>query len=398
MLSPRRIVHYYFGLKMRGCVARQHPMMAPSLLRSINTTRVVEIDPLLDGRWDEFVESHPRATVHHLGAWATILASCYRYGPRYIALEVDGGLAGVLPLVSSGLRLSGSRLSSLPTAKAAGPLALSAQHERTLLTAALEIKRREGLSSMTVRSQSSGLEGGGSAQIEDVSSTQVLELNCSPEELLDGYKRASVNLYRNILKSKKSGLVVEETKSDRELREWYRLYLLTIRRHRTLPRRLKQLREARARLGAHWRLVTVKKDGAVIAGGVFHDIAGTVELMYNASDPGTLSLRPNHALYWHMITDSITRERVGFDFGVSNHETLERFKRQWGTTQHGVYVYGDPGTGEEGQSDPALAQSARALSGRTRLAARAKSLAGDALAMFPLTVNRAIGSVAYRIM
>jgi hypothetical protein len=305
---------------------------------------------------------------------------------------------GVLPLVSSGLRLSGSRLSSLPTSKAAGPLALGVEHERTLLTAALEIKQRERLSSLTVRSQSAGLESSGGAQIEDVSSTQVLELSLSPEGLLDSYKQTSMNLYRNIRKAKKSGLVVEETESDRELREWYRLYLLTIRRHRTLPRRLRQLREARARLGAHWRLVTVKKDGAVIAGGVFHDIAGTVELMYNASDPEALSLRPNHALYWHMITDSITRGRVGFDFGVSNHETLERFKRQWGTTPHGVYVYGDRGTSEEGQSDSVSTQSAGADSGKTRLAARTKSLAGDVLAVSPLTVNRAIGSVAYRIV
>jgi Acetyltransferase (GNAT) domain len=336
--------------------------------------------------------------VHHLGAWAAILASCYRYRPRYIALEVDGGLVGVLPLVSSGLRLSGSRLSSLPTSKAAGPLALSAEHERALLTAALEIKRQEGLSSMTVRSQSAGLESGGGVQIDDVSSTQVLELDCSPEALLDGYKQTSVNVYRNIRKAKKSGLVVGETESDRELREWYRLYLLTIRRHRTLPRRLRQLREARVRLGDHWRLVTVKRDGAVIAGGVFHDIAGTVELMYNASDPGTLSLRPNHALYWHVITDSIARGRVGLDFGVSNHDTLVQFKQQWGTTPHGVYVYGDPGTSEEGQSDSVSTPSAGTPSGKTRLAARMKSLAGDAIAVSPLTINRAIGSVAYRIV
>lgn len=341
-------------------------MTAPSPLRSIHTARVVEIDPLLDGRWDEFVGGHPRATVHHLGAWAGILASCYRYRPRYIALEANDALVGVLPLVSSGPRLSGSRLSSLPTAKAAGPLAASAEQERALLAAALEIKRREGLSSMMVRSQSPGLEGGG-AQVEHVSSTQVLELGRRSEELLDSYKRTSTNLYRSIRKAQKSGLVVGETESDRELREWYRLYLLTIRRHRTLPRRLKQLQEAKARLGARWRLVTVKKDGAVIAGGVFHDIAGTVELMYNASDPSSLSLRPNHALYWHVVTDSISRSRVALDFGTSNHETLERFKQQWGTTPQGVYVYGASGTSEESASDSASTPRAAARGGRMRL-------------------------------
>ena len=272
--------------------------------------RVVEIDPLSDDRWDRYVASHPRASVHHLGAWARILASCYGFKPRYTALEVNNVLVGVLPLVSSGRRLSGSRVSSLPTAKAAGPLADSPGQESALLAAALELRQREGLASMLVRSQSPGLEGNG-VQVAGVSETRVLALGDSAERLLESYKKESTNLYRNIRKAQKLGLVVGEAESDRELREWYRLYLLTIRRHRNLPRSLTQLREARRRLGDHWRLVTVKKDGAVIAGGVFHDIAGTVELMYNASDPDALPLRPNHALYWHVITDGIDRRPGG---------------------------------------------------------------------------------------
>ncbi len=382
-----------------GCVdvSRAGSMVAPNPLRPISSARIAEIDPLRDGRWDRFVENHPHATGHHLGAWAAILSSCYGYQPRYIALEADDGLVGVLPIVSSGRRLSGSRLSSLPTAKAAGPLATSSEHERALLTAAIEIKRREGLSSLMVRSQTPGLEGGG-AQIDNVSSTQVLALDRNAEELLDGYKRTSTNLYRSIRKSQKSGVVVIETSSNQDLKDWYRLYLLTIRRLRALPRRLKQLQEAKSRLGTRWRLVVVKNDGAVIAGGIFHDIAGTVELIYNASDPDSLSLRPNHALYWHMITDSIHRERIGFDFGVSNHESLERFKQQWGTTPRNVYDYKDVATGEQAMSDSASASTPGTPGGKARLAARAKSLAGDTLAASPLAISRAVGSLAYRFV
>lgn len=248
-----------------------------------------------------------------------------------------------------------------------------------------------------VRSQTPGLEGGG-ARIDNMSSTQVLELDRDAEELLDGYKRTSTNLYRSIRKSQKSGVVVIETTSDHDLKDWYRLYLLTIRRLRALPRRLKQLQEAKSRLGARWRLVVVKNDGAVIAGGIFHDIAGTVELIYNASDPDSLSLRPNHALYWHMITDSIHRGRIGFDFGVSNHESLERFKQQWGTIPRGVYDYKDLGASAQHPSDSASAQKAGTFGGKARLAAQAKSLAGDTLAASPLAVSRAVGSLAYRIV
>lgn len=356
--------------------------------------RVVEVDPLVDRRWDEFVLQHPRASAHHLGAWAAILRACYGYRPRYIALVQDGGLRGVLPLVSSGRRLSGSRLSSLPTAKAAGPLAESPEQEVTLMAAARAIKQREGLGSVLVRSHVA-LDSG-PLRIHSVTATQLLKLDRPPERLMESYKETSKNLYRSIRKAHKSGLTVQETRSDRDLRDWYRLYLLTIRRHRNLPRRLRQLEEAKARLGPAWRLVTVKKDGAVIAGGVFHDIAGTVELVYNASDHGALALRPNHALYWHMITDSSERGRTAFDFGVSAHETLERFKAQWGTVAQNVYFYNDSAAGSDTPtgSAPVPSQPSR----RGEWTARARQLAGDVLEASPPTVTRALGAVAYRLI
>jgi CelD/BcsL family acetyltransferase involved in cellulose biosynthesis len=402
--------------------------------------RVVDVDPLQDNRWDGFVEAHPRGSGHHLGAWAAILRSCYGYRPRYMALEAGGRLQGVLPLVNSGRRLSGSRLSSLPTAKAAGPLAHSEEHELALLAAARERRRREGLSSLLVRSQTAGLDAAG-ASISAVQDTQVLQLDRTPEQLLDLYAQTNKNLSRSIRKAERSGLSVTEAGTDRELREWYRLYLLTIRRHRNLPRRLRQLREARERLGHRWRLIVVKKDGAVVAGGVFHDVAGTIELIYNASDRDSLSLRPNHALYWHVINDSIQRGRRAFDFGVSNHASLAEFKAQWGAQPRAVYLYTDAGPGgadagpggadaRPGATDPgpgarpaahapaggpaepaaphAPGERAESPAGepagrqgaasRPPLRARAKDLAGSVLESTPPQLTRALGAIGYRLV
>ncbi|HWX52042.1 MAG TPA: hypothetical protein VNY34_02040, partial [Solirubrobacteraceae bacterium] len=191
------------------------------------------IDPVADGRWDAFVHAHPRATSHHLGAWASILGSCYGYRPKYIALESDQRLTGVLPLVGSGRRLTGSRLSSLPTARAAGPLGASPDDERALLTAAAEIRRRERIGSLTVRSEAQGLQVDG-MRIASTDVSHVLELGPSDEELLESYKHTSQNLYRSIRKAEKSDLIVEESRAERDLRVWYRLYVKTIRKHHNL--------------------------------------------------------------------------------------------------------------------------------------------------------------------
>lgn len=79
-----------------------------------NGTTVIAIDPLVDPRWDAFVESHPSATVYHLAAWARIFEESYRYRPRYLALEdTSGELSAVMPMVSR-RTIRGPALRSLP--------------------------------------------------------------------------------------------------------------------------------------------------------------------------------------------------------------------------------------------------------------------------------------------
>ena len=61
------------------------------------------------------------ATVYQLGAWAEILAGAYRFEPRYLALEDEGGaLRGVMPLLHKKGLVSDARVRSLPVFPAGG--------------------------------------------------------------------------------------------------------------------------------------------------------------------------------------------------------------------------------------------------------------------------------------
>jgi len=356
--------------------------------------RVAEVDPLSDERWDRFVLAQPSACGHHLAGWAEILRVCYGFRPMYLALEDAGAITGVLPLVHSGRRISGSRLSSLPTAKAAGPLALGAEAERELLRFAAEIAGREPASALTVRSEHAGLEGG-PIGIGGGDLTYRLAPR-EEDELLDHYRRTSKNLYRSIRKSDKAGLSIGDTRSAAELRDWYRLYLATIRSHRNFPRRLRQFQASMSLLGSAWRLVVVKKQGRVIAGGVFHDIGETVEMAYNASDAAYLSERPNHALYWRVLRDAAQRGQ-GFDFGLAPSESLRSFKEQWGAEPVPVYLYADRQESSPAGESAAPPGQDSSAGMRGRAVAAARSLGGAALSRMPLTVNRLVGALAYRV-
>ena len=350
------------------------------------------MDPIADPRWDEFVFSHHGASAYHLGAWAEINCRAYGARPRYLAAETpDGVLVGVLPLARSRGLVAGARLTSIPAARVAGPLGTTPQTETMLLRAAGARLGEYGARELIVRS----FTGSYRAELAELSRaddqpTWVLELPGTPEEL-PGCLHAGKRIARSVRKAGRAGVTVRETSEPADLRAFYALYLETMRKHRSLPRRLTQLETSRQLLAGSgvYRLFVSELDRKIVAGGVFHLFGERLELLYNASDPRALDVQPNHALYWHAIEWAIVRGLRGFDFGGALPGTsLGEFKRQWGAEPVPIYRYtlrpGSPG-GEEPAPPP------RAVGEGDSIVARAWQRA-------PLKLTRAAGAVAYRYL
>ena len=75
---------------------------------------VTVIDPLLDGRWDRFVDRHPNAGPFHHSSWARALVDAYGYLPRYHVVEVAAEIVAAWPAMLVRSRLTGNRLVALP--------------------------------------------------------------------------------------------------------------------------------------------------------------------------------------------------------------------------------------------------------------------------------------------
>ena len=99
--------------------------------------RVVPAARLDPEEWDLWVRRCPKTTFCHASAWAGVMAdalgheSCSR-----VALDADGKIAGILPLVRVRSRLFGHYLVSMPFLNYGGPLGdegarrVLAQHAR----------------------------------------------------------------------------------------------------------------------------------------------------------------------------------------------------------------------------------------------------------------------------
>jgi hypothetical protein len=125
---------------------------------------------------------------------------------------------------------------------------------------------------------------------------------------------------------------------------------------------------------------------------VFHVFGGTVELIYNGSADETLELRPNHRLYWEVISWAAGEGHHTFDFGTAQPtSSLGRFKSQWATpVQHYRYTW-RPGDAPSRAESMASASYGLEYGGGEGLAAAVWKRA-------PLQLTRAGAAFAYRYL
>ena len=81
---------------------------------------------------------------------------------------------------------------------------------------------------------------------EEILPRWVVELPEDLEALRAGWRKTSNNLFRSLKKADAAGLAFREGDSTRDLRSFHRLYVATMRGHRSLPRTLGHREGARA--------------------------------------------------------------------------------------------------------------------------------------------------------
>jgi hypothetical protein len=306
--------------------------------------RVIDLDPRSDRRWDSFVRSHPGATAFHLGEWAEIMRRAYGYRPAYIAVEEPSGeLGGVLPLFLTRGLMSRKRYRVPAIAmNSTGPLAGSAAAEAALLHVACERTEREARL-LTFQSHVGGLE--------ELEPRLVLKPKYpvwkapvpAPEDVdIKRWKKHSRNLYRGVKRALDAGLTWREARGPEDLRRWYELYLVTMRKRRTLPRSWRQIETTRRLLEprGEFRLFVVERGAEMLAGVVTYPFNDVVELVYNGSDPAELELRPNHLLNWGVLGWAAQNGYGWLDIGEAKEGgPLARFKAQFGAEPVPEYRY-----------------------------------------------------------
>lgn len=167
--------------------------------------------------WDEYVHRHPAASIFHLTAWKRVIEKAFQFEARYLFIEENGQVRGVLPLFMVSNVFLGRSLISSPIAVYGGVCADDEQLSSQLRQAACEMAQRERVQYLELREQwpvdFSGF------QTKELYVTFDLELPRTADELLGGFPRDTRYMIR---KGQKNGLRSEVDNG--QLDTFYEIY------------------------------------------------------------------------------------------------------------------------------------------------------------------------------
>jgi FemAB-related protein (PEP-CTERM system-associated) len=273
--------------------------------------------------WDAFVMACPDATFFHRAGWQRILADVFRHDPYFLYAELDGQVAGVLPLAHVHSTLFGNSLVSLPFAVYGGVAAATQAVALALENEAVRLGRHLGVDHLELRNVALRHPDW---PLQDLYVTFRREILADEEANMLAIPRKQRAMVR---KGAKNGL---RSEIDDGVERFFALYADNVHRHGTpaLPR--KYFRALRDEFGADCEVLTVvAHDGRALSSVLSFYFRDEVLPYYAGDDLLARDLAANDFKYWELMRRACARGLKVFDYGRSKRGTGSyAFKKNWG--------------------------------------------------------------------
>jgi hypothetical protein len=300
------------------------------------------INPLSDSRWDDLVARHPRASVFHERGWLEALVRSYDYEPFVLTSTPPGKpLSDGVVLCRVSSWITGTRAVSLPFADHCEPL-LNGTGECAEFMRWLRAEcDRQHWRYVELRPLSWDEKSDCSLQPNRSYFFHTLDLTPPLEEIFRGLHKDSMQ--RRIRRAEKEGISYE-VGSEELLDEFYRLVLITRRRHRLVPQPRSWFWNLIRSMGDSIRIRVARKNSSPIGAMLTLRHRSTVVYKYGCSDDKFHNLGTMPFLFWKLIEESKASGVREIDFGRTDldHEGLITFKDRFGTTRRVLSYYRYP--------------------------------------------------------
>lgn len=290
---------------------------------------VYTFNPLSDTRWDDLVRAHPHASIFHSRGWLEALQRTYGFEPVVFTTSPPG-----TPLndgiVLCGVRswLTGHRLVSVPFADHCDPL-LGPAADLGDLVGALRESTSKAWKYAELRPTA--------APAQDCRLQRCATFCLHTVDLrgdLDGIHRRmhESTIRRKIRRADRENLRYEEGRSDALLDAFYKLLVLTRKRHNVPPPPKRWFVNLMACVGDAGKIRVAWKDRRPIGSILTLQHNAALVYKYGGSDPAFHNLGAMPFLFWRAIEDANAAGLDAFDLGRSDwsNSGLIAFKERLG--------------------------------------------------------------------
>jgi len=297
--------------------------LSSKVIPSLAVVRAYE-DPF-QSAWDEYVYRHSMGSIFHLTAWKRVVEKAFSFEARYLFVEENGRIRGVLPLFLVSNLLFGRSLISTPMAVYGG---ICADDEKTfdlLRRAACHMAERERVQYLELREQGQGPSAFSGFQTKQLYVTFDLELPRSHDALLRGFPRDTRYMIR---KGQKNGL--QAVVDNQQVDTFYEIYSRSFSNLGT-PVFSKQLfKIVLDEFGEQCELTTVWKGKKALASVLSFRFRNWILPYFGGSLVESRPFAANNFMYYEVMKRALEASVRFFDFGRSKLGSgAYAFKTQW---------------------------------------------------------------------
>jgi hypothetical protein len=295
---------------------------------------VYRVDPIRDPRWQRLLLHHPDASIFHTPGWLEALRRTYGYQPIAVTTSPPGReLADGLVLCHVKSWVTGRRLVSVPFADHCEPLVDGPDELNHLLSSPIRDVEKQNLKYLEIRPTSARFENQSWFSKSRTFWLHHIDLRPSLDQLFRSFHKTCIQ--RKVQRACRELVTYEEGGSEKLLRSFYCLVLLTRRRHQLPPQPLNWFRNLLACLGENAKIRMVFDAGHPIAGIMTLQFRNIVVYKYGCSDPAYHRFGGIQFLLWRAIQQAKEDGAREFDLGRSDYDAtgLVTFKDRWGSTR-----------------------------------------------------------------
>ncbi len=298
------------------------PRSSPSRTVSNNAT-VNSYEDRLQSAWDEYVYRHPLGSIFHLIAWKRVVEKAFKFEARYLFVEKNGSIRGVLPLFMVSNLLFGRSLISTPIAVYGGICADDDNIKTLLRRAACHMAERERVQYLELREQWPIAFSG--FRTKQLYVTFDLELPRNLDALLRGFPRDTRYMIR---KGQKNGL--QAVVDNRQIDTFYEIYSRSFYNLGTPVFSKRLFRIVLDEFGEQCELTTVWRGEKALASVLSFRFRDWILPYFGGSLVESRPLAANNFMYYEVMKRALEAGVRYFDFGRSKLGSgAYAFKTQW---------------------------------------------------------------------